>query len=181
MDSDEEAAQAMSKSGKRGGESFAQTVARDVLTAAREMDQKGETVVFKATHDYGYAPTSKTTISARRRTGTEAQYVVGDGYQEIEFADVDAAIDAFITDCAKDMRGIHQLQTTDVRGVHTHHLDVVAHQGKAHYPVLSLMPLKMPPYEDGAAGDKRRDTFCAKMKALLESPPRVTKKARTKK
>ena len=171
----------MSKSGKRGGESFAQTVARDVLTAARDMDKQSETVVFHATNDYDYAPTSKTTISARRRTGTEAQYVVGDGYQEIEFADVDAAIDAFITDCAKDMRGIHQLQTTDVRGVHTHHLDVVAHQGKAHYPVLSLMPLKMPPYEDGAAGDKRRDTFCAKMRKLLESPPRVSKKARTKK
>ena len=181
MDSDEEAAQAMSKSGKRSGESFAQTVARDVLTAAREMDQKGETVVFKATHDYGYAPASETTISARRRTGTDAQYVVGDGYQEIEFADVDAAVDAFITDCAKVMRGVQQSQTTDIRGVHTHHLDVVAHQGKAHYPVLSLMPLKMPPYEDGAAGDKRRDTFCAKMKALLESPPRVSKKARTKK
>ena len=158
----------MSKSGKRSGESFAQTVARDVLTAAREMDQKGETVVFKATHDYGYAPTSETTISARRRTGTDAQYVVGDGRQEIEFADVDAAVDAFITDCAKVMRGVHQSQTTDIRGVHTHHLDVVAHQGKAHYPVLSLMPLKMPPYEDGAAGDKRRDTFCAKMKALLD-------------
>ena len=40
------------------------------------------------------------------------------------------------------------------------------------------MPLKLPPYEDGAAGDKRRDAFCAKMKALLESPPRVSKKAR---
>ena len=46
---------------------------------------------------------------------------------------------------------------------------------------MSLMPLKMPPYEDGAAADKRRDTFCAKMKGLLESPPRVSKKARTKK
>ena len=171
----------MSKSGKRSGESFAQTVARDVLTAARDMDQQSETVVFKATHDYGYAPTSETTISARRRTGTDAQYVVGDGYQEIEFADVDAAVDAFITDCAKCLRKLQECQTTDVRGVHTHHLDVVAHQGKAHYPVLSLMPLKMPPYEDGAAGDKRRDTFCAKMKALLESPPRVTKKAKTKK
>ena len=171
----------MSKSGKRGGESFAQTVARDVLKHARDMDKQSETVVFQATHDYDYGPASENTISARRRTGTDAQYVVGDGSQEVEFADVDAAIDAFITDCAKDMRGIHQLQTTDVRGVHTHHLDVVAHQGKARYPVLSLMPLKMPPYEDGAAGDKRRDTFCAKMKKLLESPPRVSKKARTKK
>ena len=171
----------MSKSGKRGGESFAQTVARDVLKHARDMDQQSETVVFKATHDYGYSPTSETTISARRRTGADAQYVVADGRQEVEFADVDAAIDAFITDCAKVMRGVHQMQTTDVRGIHTHHLDVVAHQGKAHYPVLSLMPLKMPPYEDGAAGEKRRDTFCAKMKKLLESPPRVSKKARTKK
>ena len=180
----------MSKSGKRAGdggksgksgESFAQTVARDVLKHARDMDQQSETVVFQATHDYDYGPASENTISARRRTGTDAQYVVGDGSQEVEFADVEAAIDAFITDCAKDMRGIHQLQTTDVRGVHTHHLDVVAHQGKAHYPVLSLMPLKMPPYEDGATAEKRRDTFCAKMKALLESPPRVSKKARTKK
>ena len=171
----------MSKSGKRGGESFAQTVARDVLKHARDMDQQSETVVFQATHDYGYAPTSETTISARRRTGADAQYVVGDGRLEVEFADVDAAIDCFITDCAKIMRGVHQSQTTDLRGVHTHHLDVVAHQGKARYPVLSLCPLKMPPYEDGAAGDKRRETFCAKMKKLLESPPRVSKKARTKK
>ena len=51
----------MSKSGKRGGESFAQTVARDVLTAARDMDKQSETVVFHATNDYDYAPTSKTT------------------------------------------------------------------------------------------------------------------------
>ena len=161
----------MSKSGKRGGESFAQTVARDVLTAAREMDQKGETVVFKATHDYGYSPTSETTISARRRTGADAQYVVADGRQEIEFGDVDAAIDAFITDCAKVMRGVHQMQTTDVRGIHTHHLDVVAHQGKAHYPVLSLMPLKMPPYEDGAAGDSAAVPFAQRAKTVATSPP----------
>ena len=171
----------MSKSGKRGGESFAQTVARDVLKHARDMDQQSETVVFQATHDYDYGPASENTISARRRTGTDAQYVVGDGSQEVEFADVEAAIDAFITDCARIMRGVQQLQTTDIRGVHTHHLDVEVRQGKARYPVLSLMPLKMSPYEDGAAGDKRRDTFCAKMKALLESPPRVSKKARTKK
>ena len=78
----------------KSGESFAQTVARDVLTAARDMDKQGETVVFKATHDYGYSPTSETTISARQRTGADAQYVVGDGRQEIEFGDVDAAIDA---------------------------------------------------------------------------------------
>ena len=171
----------MSKSGKRGGESFAQTVARDVLKHARDMDQQSETVVFQATHDYGYAPDCETTISAQRRTGTDAKYVVGDGYQEIEFDDVDAAVDAFITDCAKIIRKVHQSQSTDIRGVHTHHLTVEAHQGKARYPVLDLYPLKMPPYEDGAAGDKRRDAFCAKMKALIESPPRVSKKARTKK
>lgn len=148
---------------------FAQTVARDILRKAREMDQADVATKF--------SNTSGTRIWRELKTGGKAMIVVSKGQTRAEFGDLELALESFIRLCQSDLVDQNRYETTKTVMVPIE----ACGSDNASIEVLGVAPLLLPPSRTGGEALTAKSEFVRMMTKLLESPPSVSKPRTVKK
>ena len=145
---------------------FAQTVARDILKQAREMDV-AQSTKFTLEHLGG----DRHWIYKQRLTGGNDVYVVQHGKTRSVFDKPRHAIN-----CLQAMATQHMDQYSNYASKESHFFSLRAENeaGEPGAVVMYFAPTQMPPFFLSPEAKERHEIFHRDLLALLDSPPRIS-------
>mmetsp|Transcript_876 Transcript_876/g.2662 ORF Transcript_876/g.2662 Transcript_876/m.2662 type:complete len:162 (-) Transcript_876:98-583(-) len=148
---------------------FAQTVARDILRKAREMDR-----VVAGTKYSAKLGGREAVIWRELRTGGGSPVIiVTTSSTRAEFGDATTALDCFVTHAQEAVVRKNKYESDE----QTVEAFIYAHGSDgSSIKVLTVAPLRLPPYQTDVDARASEDNFRAKMLRLLVAPPIIQKK-----
>lgn len=147
---------------------FAQTVARDILRKAREMDR-----VVAGTKYSAKLGGREAVIWRELRTGGSPVIIVTTSSTRAEFGDATTALDCFVTHAQEAVVRKNKYESDE----QTVQVFIYAHGSDgSSIKVLTVAPLRLPPYWMGVDARASEGNFRAKMLRLLVAPPIIQTK-----